>query len=295
MHIFVTGANGYIGSKFVIDCISRGYKISAVKRTNSNLERLGDIRKKINWCGTEINAIKDLFKKENKVDAIVHTATSYGRNSCAVSEVIESNILFPLTLLEIAIENRVELFLNLDTFFSASANNRSYLNSYGMSKKNFIEYAEIINKEKIKFVNLIIHHVYGPNDGKEKFITRIIQELMANQFEIKLTHGQQIRDFIFVDDVISAIQAVLTNRTMLIGNKSHLLDVGSGVSYTVEHFIRQLHKKLNSNATLNFGAKKIDGEEVMIAKADVGPLNRLGWKPQFQLHQGIDQIVKYYQ
>lgn len=51
-------------------------------------------------------------------NAIIHTATCYGRNTdCSDTKmIIESNILYPIELLEIACKYYVETFLNTDTY-----------------------------------------------------------------------------------------------------------------------------------------------------------------------------------
>ena len=43
----------------------------------------------------------------------------------------------------------------------------------------------------INFINCIIHHMYGPNDGKDKFIPTMIRKMKNNEKIINLTKGNQ--------------------------------------------------------------------------------------------------------
>ncbi|EDM2890084.1 CDP-abequose synthase, partial [Salmonella enterica subsp. enterica serovar Typhimurium] len=65
------------------------------------------------------------------------------------------------------------------------------------------------NMHDISFVNMRLEHVYGPGDGENKFIPYIIDCLNKKQSCVKCTTGEQIRDFIFVDDVVNAYLTIL--------------------------------------------------------------------------------------
>jgi CDP-paratose synthetase len=289
MHILVTGATGHIGSELIKNCLSNDFKISAIKRLNSDLKKLDLFINKIDWYDNNSTELKKLFESKNKVDAVVHAATNYGRKYCSINEVIESNINFPIRLLESAVEYGVEKFINLDSFFSAGAHSGSYLNAYSLSKKHFLEYADVIALKKIKLINMRLHHVYGTNDNQEKFIPKIIIELIKNKPQINLTHGQQTRDFIYIDDVISAVRTILHDENIKKGTSN--FDVGTGVSYRIEDFVRLLHRNLNSGSKLEFGKLQMEFDEIIDAKANIAPLKELGWGPKISLEMGLKLVI----
>ena len=140
----------------------------------------------------------------NPSKAVVHTATCYGRNRETPLEVFEANLKFPLDLLE-----KAALF-STDTFFNTDTILYKYLNGYSLSKHQFVEWGkQYADEHKIKFCNIKLEHMYGPGDDDSKFTTYVINSCLNNVPEVKLTLGEQERDFIYIDDVVSAYQLLL--------------------------------------------------------------------------------------
>ena len=111
-----------------------------------------------------------------------------------------SNVIFPIKLIEKADMENLKLFINTDSF-SSKFQDSSYLKEYISSKKIFKEYLKSIFG--VQVINLQLEHVIGEYDSNGKFITFLFNEMLNNN-KIKLTEGNQKRDFIYISDVVDA-------------------------------------------------------------------------------------------
>ena len=107
--ILITGATGFLGSHITWTLFNEGFSIIILKRSFSDIWRIREIIDKIRYYDIDKVELEIPFK-ENEIDCIIHTATNYGKKREKISEIIETNVVFPLKLLEIA------TFFNTDTF-----------------------------------------------------------------------------------------------------------------------------------------------------------------------------------
>ena len=105
--ILLTGATGFLGSKLLHKLLATGlYHIVVLKRSSSNTIRIDDVIQAARGLACiDIDTVaKDFWKNyfsKNTVDVIIHCATCYGRGSeTPITKVLESNLMFPLSLLE---------------------------------------------------------------------------------------------------------------------------------------------------------------------------------------------------
>ncbi len=110
--ILLTGVTGYLGSHLAKVLLANGYDIVALKRTTSSLRRIESLLPDIALYDLEGLDLAIPFEAHGKIDAVIHTATCYGRNGELVSEIIESNIMFPVRLLETAAFFDTPVFIN---------------------------------------------------------------------------------------------------------------------------------------------------------------------------------------
>ena len=80
------------------------------------------------------------------------------------------------------------------------------MNIYAESKREFTNMSNKFNlRGSIKLVDLYLHHIYGLDESINKFSGWLLNELKKKNNNIKLSLGDQLRDFIYIKDVISAI------------------------------------------------------------------------------------------
>jgi nucleoside-diphosphate-sugar epimerase len=247
----VTGLTGFIGGHLGRALVQERWAVKHVERCSPFLA----------------------FTKAETADAVIHLATNYGRDNDPAGRMVEDNVQFPLRLLEESIAREVPLFVNIDTSFTVDY---PYQRPYTVSKKQFAQWGDVCCKNtRTKFVNLMLHIVYGPGDNAKKFVPSIIQQCLAGG-EIKLTPGEQKKDFTYVGDVVKAIQCLLRS---VDDTWAHFttVDCGTGEAVSVREVVSLIHRITLSTATLNFGALPYRDNELMFLQADNRVLNSLGW------------------
>jgi len=291
--ILITGGTGFIGSHLINALINNtNNNIIITVQKNSNLWRIKNHIKKIKIFDIDNNNVEQLFL-DNKINAIVHLACKYGKNNHNFMELIETNLIFSLKILNLAIKYNVETFINTDTFFNNKISKSNYMVSYTLSKKHFSEWLELTKSTKV--INLKLHHVYGPKDNPEKFIPWLISQLKMNKDKILLSSGNQYRDFIYIDDVINAYLTVIDKKDQISNNSE--FEVKTGKVTTVKDFIklvRKLYKEIDFTNRTILGFSEIADldESIGIINSKNSELIGLGWIIQNSLEDGIKKTIE---
>jgi nucleoside-diphosphate-sugar epimerase len=283
--ILLTGATGFLGSHFLHGYLRNGHHVTILKRSFSNTRRIDDCIDRVKCFDIDIVPLERAFERSGPLDCVVHTATNYGRQEEVASEVFETNLAFPLRLLQTA------TFFDTPTFFNTTTVLYKYLNYYALSKKQFEDWGRILAEQgKIQFVNIKLEHVFGPGDDPSKFTTFILENLAKNVPRVELTPGEQERDFVYIDDVVTAYDVFLGTVDGQAGFQE--FNLGSGHATTIRHFVETAKRIINSKTELLFGAKPYREHEVMRSEANIEELHKLGWKPRYSIEQGIARTIR---
>lgn len=284
MNVLLTGATGYLGGRLARACVARGHRVAILRRRLSSLDGLhgllGDIAVYDLDCGGLAEAFRD-----HRFDAVIHAAACYGRQGESLREIVQANVAFPLALLEHAAEAGVPLFINTDTSLDR------LLNAYALSKKQFADWGRFAaGQGRVRFVNLVLEHFYGPGDDDSKFVSFVIRKCLSRAAAIDLSPGEQRRDFIYVDDVVRAYLALLAEADRLDGAWLEF-GLGSGDAVSIRELVELIHLLTETDTRLNFGALPYRAGERMLSCADTRPLRQLGWSPEVPLRKGLEITV----
>lgn len=294
--VLLTGATGFLGSHLAHTLAKEGYNLILLKRSTSDIWRIHDLLSKVKGC-FDADCVDDWsrpFCEYGKVDAIIHTATNYGRGDESIYSVQEANVNFPLRLLEVGIKHGVRCFLNTDSFFQKNRLSNAYMGSYSLTKRHFYDWGEFFaENEKVCFANLRLEHVYGPNDGKNKFIPFVLSSCIDNVPCLKLTEGMQRRDFVYVNDVVSAFQTVLADCLNHPEPELRNYEVGTGKSMPIRTFIEAIAEVTGTKTILDFGAIPMHSNEILDSHANTESLKDIGWRPKYtDIYKGIRTMVR---
>ena len=285
--ILLTGATGFLGSHLLEALLKQHYKVVILKRSTSNAWRIDHLLDQVISYDVDTQPLEMAFEQQ-RVDAVIHTACQYGRNGESLCQMVESNLMFGVRLLEAGIR------FNSDTFFNTDTLLQKHLNAYTLSKKHLVEWLQQ-QSDKIQVVNLKLEHMYGTKDDTTKFVPWVISQLKSNAPEIKLTLGEQQRDFIYIDDVVSAYLLALEKSSSL--TNFNEFDVGTGELITVRSFLEKLKQRYDTDCKqtttkLAFGAIPYREGEMMRVEVNNKSLLVLGWKPAISLDKGFNFILE---
>jgi nucleoside-diphosphate-sugar epimerase len=139
-------------------------------------------------------------------------------------------------------------------------------------------------------------HIYGAGEAERRLGPMLIAKVRAGE-RVELTAGEQLRNFLHVDDAARCIWTALAR----IGerNDPHLtvLNCGSTAGISLRHFIELLDAELQHagfSPELALGELPYRTHEPMISLPDIGRLlATLDWRPQISLEQGIADLVQW--
>ncbi|MCQ2516083.1 MAG: NAD(P)-dependent oxidoreductase [Saccharofermentans sp.] len=286
MKIAVLGSTGYIGQRIVRSLIDddSNHQIWCIHRKTSNIDVFDDIKDKLHFCHSYYQDMLDCFTGTESFDCIINASCSYMKNATA-EQITESNLIFPLRALNMAVENPGDktIFISLGTGLPDDFNiytfAKAQLNSFG----HFWGY----QKRQIHYVNIEMQNFFGPGEPKDRFVHSCIEKLKNNE-PVPLTNGLQKRDFFYVDDVINAIKLVLKHPEL----PRYLdLPLGSGEAPTIREFVSYLKKKIDSKSELQFGAVPTRVNEPSIW-ADLSTYHMLGGSIEYSWQGAVDKLLK---
>lgn len=291
--LLITGATGFIGSHFVRTALQRDWQITAFCRNGSSFHRLDGIRDKIDWVEMDTDDLRwksDVFTK-GQVDAAIHFATNYGRGKPPVTELLASNLVFPMTLVEGCIAHEVPVFINTDTCFPETY---PYLQGYTLSKKQFKRWGELACQgTKTRFLTMELQHPFGPGDGRDKFIPWLIEQCRIQGNIIPLTTGLQKKDFVYVSDVVEAYFCAL-DRFQVASPSEGTIQIGRGESVSIREMAELTNALCGNVAELRFGAIPGRPGEIEESRASLAVSCEMGWEPKVGLREGILNTINQF-
>lgn len=285
----MTGATGFLGSALLKELIRSGYKVTIIKRSTSDLSRIGSFIDKTNFYNIDLYSLSDIFEQQS-FDVVIHLAASYKD-----IDAFEVNFLLSKKLLDLAIKYKVKRFINTDTFYSYVYGKDYNKAKYLISKKHFAEWLKI-ESNKIEVINLILGHLYGPFDNKDKFVPWLYDSLKSKK-QIDFTEGEQKRDFIYIRDVVKAYKEALALNSEMISDAIDAY-VGSNYFVSLKYFINKFLQIMYSDLPdyksprINFGGLQYREGEIITPKKikyDIKMPSELN----YSLERGIKELIYF--
>lgn len=288
MNLLITGASGFLGSALALHLLEAGHRVGLLLRPASQLVRLRGREGSFALGRCISNQEIEEFISSIEPDAVIHTACAYGRQGEGLVTINDANLRFGLLILQALLNLKKPVtFINTGTVLEAN------VNPYALTKHQFAQWGRFLASQpahQLRFVNVHLQHMYGPGDDPSKFTTHVLNTCRRNEPTLKLTGGEQIRDFIYIDDVISAYSTLLEKRNDLASTVD--IEVGSGEAQSIRKFVHTVHKLTASKTELQYGALPYRLNEPMHLQADISQMKELGWQPKFGLELGLRRTLE---
>jgi CDP-paratose synthetase len=205
---------------------------------------------------------------------------------------IEANIEFGAKLLlNLMGCSNLKLFVNIGSFAEYNQGPHKISNSYlyTTTKSAFRHFAEYYaTLSGYKAIHLVPYSIYGGKDTNKKIIDYIRESFYA-EIPVKMSKGEQILDFIHVNDVVSFFLLILkqwdTFIQFPIGEEFHL---GTGRGISVRALAELMEQVFDKKCNAAWGGIPYRPLDTMYAVAPVNKnIDVLNWKAEISLEEGI--------
>ena len=133
-----------------------------------------------------------------------------------------------------------------------------------------------------------IFFLYGPHEHPNRLVPAIVRALLRGEVA-RCSHGNQIRDYLYVGDVADALVTILASEFQ------GPINIGSGRPITLRELVTRTADKLNALDQVHFGAIPSRPNDAALVVADVGRLSsEFGWTPAFDLDQGLEATIDWW-
>jgi dTDP-glucose 4,6-dehydratase len=309
MKILVTGGAGFIGSAFVRMLIAEtDYRVVNLDKLTyaGNLENLtvveGNPRYRFvhgDICDAAL--VGELFATE-RPDAIVHFAAEshVDRSILSPEPVVRTNFNGTFTLLEAAKRNSIGRFVHVSTdevYGSleppAEADESYPLNPsspYSASKAG----SDLLARSYfVTFKQPVLITRASNNYGPHHFPEKLIPLMIANAFEDKplpvYGDGQQVRDWLYVDDHCRGILSVLRK-----GREGEIYNIGGNRSLPNLDVVRKVLALTGKPDNLIQYVKDRPGHDRRYALSSEKIMGETGWSPVMNFEEGLARTIQWY-
>ena len=314
--LVVTGGLGFIGSNFIRKFLEK-YKILNIDKLTyaGNSDNLSDLNKHKNYKFIRADISKfDIRKKilKFKPDGIIHfAAESHVDRSIEKSrEFLETNILGTYNLLEIVKDDKKIKFVHISTDevygdlgkTKKKFNKKTKFNPsspYSASKASADHLVSAWARTyRINSVIINCSNNYGPNQYPEKLIPYAIL-CLQNKKKIPIYgKGDQVRDWLFVEDHCEAIEKVFKSgkrdETYLVGGKNEMTNIDLIKNLIEIYFkIKKPDLKVNYRDYVTY-VRDRPGHDVRYSVDTSYIEHKLRWKPKTLFETGLNKTIRWY-
>lgn len=319
MRVLVTGAAGFIGSHLVDRLLAEGDEVFGIDDMSSGqMSNLIDARRstagkfKFHRLDITSTALGEHVKRI-KPEVVFHLAAQVDVRRSVKDPIHDAmvNIVGTLNLLQVSSQADVgkivftssggciygepppeEMPVSEERVYSPEAVPES---PYGVSKKVVLDYFRYFKQMKgLDYTALALSNVYGPRQepaaevGLEGQVVAIFCRKMLDRRPCTIYgDGIQTRDFIYVDDVVSALVASRDR------GGGELLNIGSGTETSINELFAQLSELTSSRYEPVYGGAR-PGELERIAVDASRAKEVLGWSANTPLPEGLKHTVAWF-
>ena len=297
MKYVVTGGAGFIGSRIVKLLVKEGNSVTVIDNLHTGkMENLDEVRNEINFVKADIRNFEDMDKNIIDCDGIFHEAalTLVQESFTKQKEYNEVNVIGTENIFKIAQKKNIKVvFASSSSVYGdvkqipiQESNLKKPINPYGITKLQDEQLAEKFVKKNLQVIGLRYFNVYGigQTGSYAGVITKFINRLKENKNLIINGDGEQIRDFIFVDDIaIANIKAMKSNV------KEGFFNIGTNIGTNINDLANMLIE-ISKQEISSVHSEMLDGD-IKFSQANAELAKKmLEWEFHMPLKQGLQKI-----
>ena len=301
MKILVTGGTGFIGSNVVDAYIEKGYEVVVVDDLSSGKKE--NLNKKAKFYKLDIcdRSLEEVF--EEGIDIVNHHAAQVDVRKSIADPAFDAriNIVGSLNILENCRKYKTKkiIFASSGGVIYGECGSLppnedspvSPISPYGVSKYAMERYLSTYEKiYGLKYNVLRYGNVYGPRQDPygEAGVVAIFSGKMLNREQVNIFgDGEQVRDYVYVGDVVKANILCLEN------SDNEIFNIGTGKSTSVNQLFSEMKELVHYSKETVY--KPLRAGELIRSSLDVGKAEqKLGWKAEVNLKEGLKNTIDFF-
>lgn len=300
MKILFTGATGFIGSHLVRQLVKDdNCQVYALVRNKYNLEKIKDLLGKIELVEadlldfSQVNQIVEKIRPQQAIHSAWYAVPGKYLNSLENIDLVGASLNLAKQLAACGCEHFLGIgtCLEYDTSlgYLSEASLSKPQSLYGGSKLSVQLLLEQISKiTGMKNAWARLFYQYGPTEPEKRLIPAIIISLLQCQ-TVDLTPGEQVRDFLYIEDVANALKAIALQQ------QRGLFNIGSGQPVTVKEIALTIGNLIGKPELINLGALPYrQGDDLFICANNHRLKEVTGWYPNYSLRAGLQLTIDWW-
>ena len=265
MRILITGASGFIGSNLISALLNQNHEVFAIVRSKEKIINY-DWSNKVKFIIKDLIGFEKADLKNINPDLIYHLAWSNLPNYEDPVH-IEKNLPEQISFLRMVAESGLKKIIVAGSCLEYGLK-EGLLNEedplqpttfYGLAKISVLSMLKFFKHEfNLDFLWFRIFYVYGDNQNQRSLYPSLIRAIQNGESVFKMSHGNQMRDFIHINDVIKYFLYPLSNINM-----SGVFNISSGRSIKVKDFVNNIINSYGSDIKIEFDHYDVPSYEPM--------------------------------
>jgi len=299
MRFVVTGGAGFVGSHLVKHLLKNDHDVIVIDNLHTGKkENLGSVIDKIEFQELDIRNHESMKNILKNIDGVFHQAalTVVQDSFSNPKEYHDVNVQGTENIFKLSIKNKFKVvYASSSSVYGHKQKmpieenvERKPINPYGQTKLECEHLVEKYSKLGGSIIGLRYFNIFGKGQTIEYagVITKFIERLKEGKAPIIFGRGSQIRDFIYVNDVVKA------NLMAMNCNKSNLLvNVGSGKAISVLE-LANIMIKISGLGLSPIFTEPVQGDiEKSHANIELAK-KTFDWKPEIRVQEWLEEIIK---
>jgi len=292
MKILITGSTGFVGRHLLPKLFGQHEILELTIEPEVSQKLYDNQTKKITITNNQ-EELKDTIKSFNP-DIVIHLASFLTSldDYDTMKRLFDTNIFFLGRLLDAIKDLPIKLFINTGTFAEYYKGDNTLQPAYlyaatKTASRSLLDYYSLCYN--FKYTTVVPYTIYGGDDTQKKIVD-IVYDSLYSDTPIDLTPGNQILDFIHVDDVTDFYKLLIDNHEIVPHKQNFQLGTGKGT--TLKEIASTLEKKTGKKTNINWGGKNYRQTDVLYAIADTTHQHNLfQWKPKIGINDGIEYFL----
>jgi nucleoside-diphosphate-sugar epimerase len=288
MHYLITGATGFIGSHLARRLVKQGEQVSIFLRFDSDRSRIKDVLEKLGRHEVDLRTASSVSRAIDTIEpTIVFHCAAAGVSDPFLppDEAIRSNVYGTLNLLR-AIKGRARVMV-LRTSGEIDA-----LNVYAASKAAAWQFCRMYRRTQgWPIAGAMLYQVYGPHQDRKNVIPAAVEAALADR-DFPMTSGRSKRDWIYIDDVIDALIALVKADRFDVDT----IEIGTGRSIGVREVVEKVYQLIGRSGKPIVGALPDRPGEVEVQQANSeATASILNWRASTSIDDGLKATIQWMQ